>query len=83
MTSADASAPVANWIDNKPPKNTTRLPCYSRPARNHETGSVAWYFTDESQMTFTLILSLVFAYAACCCYVVDAVMRAPVMEENE
>lgn len=34
-------------------------------------------------MTFTIILSIVFAYAACCCYVVDAVMRAPVMEDLE
>jgi len=34
-------------------------------------------------MTLLTTIALTFAYAACCCYVVDAVMRAPVMEDNE
>jgi len=34
-------------------------------------------------MDFLIGLSLVYAYAAMCCYVVDAVMRAPVMEDLE
>lgn len=34
-------------------------------------------------MPFPLILASVFVYAACCCYVIDAVMRAPVMDDLE